>query len=128
MDKFYVQIIKIYLFFLRLPSIKGKSYSGTLTEWAEKGFAVLKNEERTISAEYIPNDTEEIVSDLLCTLFLSMDEYVTYLRTHGYSVGELTKMQSYIEKEMQKYVKILYHVEVEIFLQYKSLAWLSALA
>ena len=75
---------------------------------------MLKNEERTIAIEYVPQNTEEIVSDLLCTLFLSMDEYITYLSTHGRSVEDFAKMKSYIEKEMLKYVKILYQVEAEI--------------
>ena len=75
---------------------------------------MLRNGGETIADEYVPQDTEEIVSDLLYTLFLTMDEYVTYLGAHDQSVDELTKMKNYVEKEMQKYVKILYQVDMDI--------------
>ena len=74
---------------------------------------MLKNEEKTIAAEFVPQDTEEIVSDLLYTLFQTMDEYVTYLSEHGHSVDDLAKMKNYVDKVMRKYVKDLYQMEVE---------------
>ena len=73
---------------------------------------MLKNEEEIISAEYAPHETE-VVSDLLITLFLTMDEYVTYLSEHGHSVEDLTKMKNYTENVMRKYVKDVYQLEVE---------------
>ena len=72
-----------------------------------------KNEEKLILAEFIPNEPEEIVSDLLYTLFQTMEEYVDYFIKRGYFVDDLTKMKNYVDKVMRKYVKILYDVEVE---------------
>ena len=93
--------------------INGRTYSGTLTKWAEKGAAMLKNEERQIAEEFIPKEPDDIVSDLLYTLFQTMDEYVDYFTKRGYVVDDLTKMKDYIDTVMRKYVKILYDVEVE---------------
>ena len=72
-----------------------------------------KNEERKINPVCIPQDTEEIVSDLLYTVFQTVDEYVTYKIAHGTPGEELVKMQQYIEKEIRAYVWDLYQVEVE---------------
>ena len=58
-------------------------------------------------------DTEEVVSDLLYTLLLTMDEYVTYLKAHGRAVEDLTKMQQYVEKEMRGYAQKVYKVVVD---------------
>ena len=74
---------------------------------------MLKNEERTIPEEFIPAEPEEIVSDLLYTLFQTMDEYVDYFTKRGYIVDDLTKMKNYVDNVMRNYVKILYDVEVE---------------
>ena len=72
-----------------------------------------KNEEKRIDPACIPQNTEEIVSDLLYTVFQTVDEYVTYKIAHGAPGESLRKMQNYIEKEIRTYVRHLYQVEVE---------------
>ena len=60
------------------------------------------------------NETkEEIVSDLLYTMFQCMDEYVEYKIQHVNPGVDITKMKNFVEKEMRKYAKGVYEVEVE---------------
>ena len=56
---------------------------------------------------------EEIVSDLLYTMFQCMDEYVEYKIQHGTPAEDITRMKKYVEMEMRKYAKGVYQVEVE---------------
>ena len=74
---------------------------------------MTKNEETVIDSELKQNAVEEIVSDLLYTMFQSMDEYVLYKIQNGARGDDITKMKFYIEKEMRKYAKAVYQVEVE---------------
>lgn len=61
----------------------------------------------------VEDDPDEVVADLLYTMFQTMDEYVTYLKAHGNPVDDLIKMQQYIEKEMRWYAQKVYKVEVD---------------
>ena len=72
-----------------------------------------KNEERQIDPALIPQNTEEIVSDMLYTVFQAVDEYVTYQISHGTPGEELRKMQNYIEEQIRAYAWDLYKVEVD---------------
>ena len=72
-----------------------------------------KNEELEIVIELIPNEPEEIVSDLLYTLFQTIDEYLTRKNRDGNNDEELIQMNNYINQEMRKYAKTLYQVEIE---------------
>ena len=59
------------------------------------------------------DETDEAVSDLLYTMFQTMDEYITNFKAHGKSVDDLIKMQQYVEKEMRWYAQKVYKVEVD---------------
>ena len=72
-----------------------------------------KNEEIVIDSELELRTVEDIVSDLLYTMFQSMEEYVLYKIQNGTQGDDITKMKSFIEKEMRKYAKGVYNVEVE---------------
>ena len=58
-------------------------------------------------------EKEEIVSDLLYTLFATLDEYTTLISPKDNLDGQLAKMSAYVDKEMREYVKALYNVELE---------------
>ena len=70
-----------------------------------------------IKSEVLTSNNEltqvEIVSDLLYTMFQCMDEYVEYKIQHGTPREEITRMKYYVEKEIRKYAKGVYEVEVE---------------
>ena len=70
-----------------------------------------KNEKA--DAELTLYEFEEIVSDLLYTMFQCMDEYVTFKIKNGNLGEDISKMKIYVEKEMRKYAKGVYDVEVE---------------
>ena len=74
---------------------------------------VRTNEEMIINVGLYESTVEEIVEDLLYTMFQSMDEYVSFKLQHGTRGDEITKMQVYIEKEMRKYAKAVYQVKVD---------------
>ena len=74
---------------------------------------MIKDEYIAIEENFIESIIEEIVSDLLYTLFQSMDEYVLTISENGSNGEDSIKMQFYIEKEMRKYAKAVYQVEVE---------------
>ncbi|MCH5159900.1 MAG: hypothetical protein J1F66_03505 [Clostridiales bacterium] len=74
---------------------------------------MTKTEHVTNDHELIQEEIEEIVSDLLYTIFQCMDEYVAYKIQYGNAGEDLTRMKNYIEKEMRKYAKGVYAVELE---------------
>ena len=74
---------------------------------------MTKREEPINYADFMQKEIEEIVSDLLYTMFQCMDEYVEYKIQHGTPGEEITRMKNYVEKEIRKYAKGVYEVEVE---------------
>ena len=74
---------------------------------------MTKTERVTNTAELNQEEIEEIVSDLLYTIFQCMDEYVVYKIQRGTAGEDITRMKNYVEKEMRKYAKGVYAVEVE---------------
>ena len=73
----------------------------------------MTKEKLTNEAELIQEAIEYIVSDLLYGLIQCMDEYVACRIRHGTPGENITRMKNYVEKEMRKYAKGVYQVEVD---------------
>ena len=74
---------------------------------------MTKYEAIVIDSELEQSAVVDIVSDLLYTMFQSMEEYVSYKIRNGARGDDILEMKFYIEKEMRKYAKAVYQVEVE---------------
>ena len=73
---------------------------------------MLENDISTPVSVAPENEIADIVSDLVYTLFAVLDEYVTLLPNEDYS-GTLTRMCTYLDVVMRKYIKELYNVDLE---------------